>query len=33
VICEYCGRRRDFDAVDVDALFAASVPTPSQTIH
>jgi molecular chaperone Hsp33 len=33
VICEYCGRRRDFDAIDVDALFAASVPNPSATLH
>ena len=25
VICEYCGRRRSFDAVDVERLFAGSV--------
>ncbi len=29
VICEYCGRRRHFDAVDVERLFAANVvPAP-----
>ena len=29
VICEYCGRRRHFDAVDVERLFAANViPSP-----
>ena len=25
VICEYCGRRRTFDAVDVERLFADNV--------
>lgn len=30
VICEYCGRRRRFDAVDVERLFADNVvPAPS----
>ncbi len=33
ITCEYCGQRRLFDAVDVDALFAAAVPTPSDTLH
>jgi len=29
VICEYCGRRRNFDAVDVERLFANNVvPAP-----
>ena len=29
VICEYCGRRRHFDAVDVERLFSDNVvPTP-----
>jgi len=29
VICEYCGRRRQFDAVDVERLFASNVvPAP-----
>ena len=29
VICEYCGRRRNFDAVDVERLFANNVvPSP-----
>jgi molecular chaperone Hsp33 len=29
VICEYCGRRRHFDAVDVERLFATNVvPAP-----
>lgn len=27
VICEYCGRRRNYDAVDVSRLFAANVVT------
>jgi molecular chaperone Hsp33 len=33
VTCEYCGRRRDFDAVDVDALFTPDLTPPSDTLH
>ncbi len=33
ITCEYCGQRRLFDAVDVDGLFAAAIPTPSDTLH
>ena len=29
IICEYCGRRRNFDAVDVERIFtAASIEAP-----
>lgn len=33
VTCEYCGRRRHFDTVDVDALFAQGSSPPSSTLH
>jgi molecular chaperone Hsp33 len=33
VTCEYCGKRRHFDAVDVDSLFVESVAPPSDTLH
>ena len=33
VTCEYCGRRRHFDAVDVDGLFVETVSPPSDTLH
>lgn len=33
VTCEYCGQRRLFDTVDVDGLFAAAIPTPSESLH
>ncbi len=33
ITCEYCGQRRLFDPVDVDGLFAAAIPTPSDTLH
>jgi molecular chaperone Hsp33 len=34
VICEYCGRRRHFDAVDVERLFATNVVPPApDSIH
>ncbi|MEX0976237.1 MAG: Hsp33 family molecular chaperone HslO [Woeseia sp.] len=33
VTCEYCGQHRHFNAVAVDGLFAAAVPTPSDSLH
>ncbi|MEN8174123.1 MAG: Hsp33 family molecular chaperone HslO [Pseudomonadota bacterium] len=31
--CEYCNREYRFDQVDVAAIFAAALPTPSRTQH
>jgi molecular chaperone Hsp33 len=33
VTCEYCGRRRHFDAVDVERLFAANVAPGPDSLH
>ena len=33
VTCEYCGRRRHFDAVDVERLFAANVAPSPDSLH
>jgi molecular chaperone Hsp33 len=33
VICEYCGRRRHFDAVDVERLFADNVVTGTDSVQ
>lgn len=33
VICEYCGRRRHFDAVDVERLFADNVVTGPKSVQ
>lgn len=33
VTCEYCGRRREFDGVDVAQLFAADLAQSSSTLH
>lgn len=33
VTCEYCGRQRRFDAVDIDSLFVDDVAPPSDTVH
>jgi molecular chaperone Hsp33 len=33
VICEYCGRRRHFDAVDVERLFATNVVPVPDSLH
>lgn len=33
VTCEYCGRVRRYDAVDLERLFAGSAPPPSRTVH
>jgi molecular chaperone Hsp33 len=33
VTCEYCGRTRRFDAVDVAKLFASEVGPASDTVH
>ena len=33
VTCEYCGRIRTFDSIDVERLFAGSGMRPSDTLH
>lgn len=33
VTCEYCGKQRHFDAVDVDSLFVDDVAPRSHTVH
>jgi molecular chaperone Hsp33 len=33
VTCEYCGRRRHFDAVDVERLFSDNVVTAPDSLH
>jgi len=33
ITCEYCGRRRQFDAVDIERLFAAAAPPTSDRLH
>lgn len=33
VICEYCGHRRHFDAVDVERLFAENVVPAPESLH
>lgn len=33
VTCEYCGRRQQFDAVDIEGLFASSTPPSSDRLH
>lgn len=33
VVCEYCGRARTFDSIDVERLFAERAVGPSDTLH
>ena len=33
VICEFCGRRRNFDAVDIERLFADNVVSAPDSLH
>lgn len=33
VTCEYCGRTRSFDAVDISSLFAGQTPAGSDALH
>ena len=33
VICEYCGRRRQFDAVDIERLFASNVVVGPESVQ
>ena len=33
IICEYCGHRRHFDAVDVERLFARNVVPPPERVQ
>ena len=33
VTCEYCGRRRHFDAVDVERLFSDNVVVAPDSLH
>ena len=33
IICEYCGRRRHFDAVDVERLFADNVVSGPDSVQ
>ncbi len=33
VICEYCGRRRNFDAVDIERLFSDNVICTPSSLH
>ena len=33
VVCEYCGRRRHFDAVDIERLFTQNVVPAPESLH
>jgi len=33
VTCEYCGRRRRFDAIDVERLFSENVVPAPDSLH
>lgn len=33
VICEYCGRARHYDAIDLSQVFSDNVPPPSGSLH
>ena len=33
VVCEYCGRRRHFDAIDVERLFSDNVVPAPDSLH